>query len=54
MQLVPNIDDTEGHKIKTRIHLRQMSVIDRASNKQKLSISLQENEISLFWPCLFN
>ena len=52
---VPNIDDTMGHKIKTRKHPRQETqcVIQYPRNRNPAQ-SLQENAITVFGPRLYN
>ena len=53
--MVPNIDGTMGHTIKTRKHLRHgtQCVIQFPMNKNPAQ-SLQENSITVFGPRLYN
>ena len=53
--MVPNIDGTMGHKIKTRKHPRlgTQCVIQYPTNR-KPAQSLQENEITVFGQRLYN
>ena len=51
----PNIDETMGHKIKTRKHPRHgtQCIIQHPSNRNPAQ-SLQENAITVFGPWLYN
>ena len=53
--MVPNIDGTMGHKIKSRKHPRHgtQSVIQYPTNRNPAQ-SLQENVITVFGPRLYN
>ena len=53
--MVPNIDGTMGHKIKTRKHRRHgtQSVVQYPTNGNPAQ-SLQENAITVFGPRLYN
>ena len=53
--MVPNIDGTMGHKIKTRKHPRlgTQCVIQYPTNKNPAQ-SVQENAITVFGPRLYN
>ena len=53
--MVPNIDGTMGHKIKTRKHQRHgiQYAIQYTTNRNPAE-SLQENAITLFGPRLYN
>ena len=53
--MVPNIDDTMGHTIKTRKHPRHgtQCVIQYPTNRNPAQ-SLQENAITVFGPRLYN
>ena len=53
--MVPNIDGTMGHKIKTRKHPRHgtQCVIQYPTNRNPAQ-SLQENAITVFRPRLYN
>ena len=53
--MVPNIDDTIGHTIKTRKHPRHgtQCVIQYPTNRSPAQ-SLQENAITVFGPKLYN
>ena len=53
--MVPNIDGTIGHTIKTRKHPRHgtQCVIQYPTNRNPAR-SLQENAITVFWPRLYN
>ena len=52
---MPNIDETMGHKIKTRKHKRHgtQCVIQYPTNRNPAQ-SIQENSITVFGPCLNN
>ena len=54
--MVPNIDGTMGHKIKTRKHLRHgtHAVCYSVSTNRNPGQSLQENAITVFEPRLYN
>ena len=53
--MVPNIDGTMGHKLKTRKHARHPTqcVIQYPTNRN-LAQSLQENAITVFGPRLYS
>ena len=53
--MVPNIDGTMGHKIKTRKHIRHgtQCVIQYQTNRNPAQ-SLQENAITVFGPRLYS
>ena len=53
--MVPNIDGTMGHKIKTRKHPRHgtQCVIQYPTNRNPTQF-LQENAITVFGPRLYN
>ena len=53
--MVPNIDDTIGHTIKTRKHPRHgtQCVIQYPTNRNPAQF-LQENAITVFGPRLYN
>ena len=53
--MVPNINGTMGHKIKTRKHPRHGTQgVIQYPTKRNPARSLQENAINVFWPRLYN
>ena len=52
--MVPNIDGTMGHKIKTRKHPRHGTQCVIYPTNRNPAQSLQENAITVFWPPLYN
>ena len=50
-QMVPNIDGTEGNKIKTRSHSMTLDTVLRSTQQSKTQL---ENAITVFGPRLYN
>ena len=52
--MVPNIEGTEGHKIKTRNHSRRGTHLVWSIQQTETQHKLNKNAVTVIGPCIYN